>query len=87
MTAVAIGAPCAINDHGPGLPGPADASQLHPRAVGRKVIVEIGDILGRIGINSLGLLDGRRERRGHRLLAHWRRGRNGSLSSQCGVVR
>src|SRR5882762_2448745 len=60
MTAVAIGAPPAINDHGAGLPAPAEASQLHPGAVRRKVIVKIGYILGRIGIHSFCLLDGRR---------------------------
>src|SRR6266850_5737098 len=85
MTAVAIGAPSAINDHGAWLPAPAEAFQLHPGAVRRKVIVKIGDILWRIGIDRLRLLDGWRQRRSHWLLARQGRSGNRSLSPQCCV--
>src|SRR5882724_8749804 len=87
MTAVAIGAPSAINDHGAWLPAPAEAFQLHPGAVRRKVIVKIGDILWRIGIDSFRLLDGWCQRRSHWLLARQGRSGNRSLSPQCCVVR
>ena len=44
MSAIAVGAPGTIDGGGPRLPAPADAGQVHPRAVRRKIIVEITDV-------------------------------------------
>jgi len=44
MSTVAVWTPGRIDGGGTRLPTPANASQVHPGAVRRKVIVEIGDV-------------------------------------------
>src|SRR5262249_25577753 len=64
-TAIAIGTPGAVDHTRARLPAPAKARQLYPGPVRSKVVVEITDVLGGIGISRFGHFGWGCERCGH----------------------